>query len=147
MPDQTIRAVDFREPVGLLRLEPTVALAVLPVMLTSVLVDRQHIRDAKKSAGDIAAPDSSPLGLGVTAEDQQIEVFWNRRASAIQDAENATIRISDGDVAESVLFDGGQLRDGVLIYRPRTNDVGIRMEVKERDGQRVSESVRSVSRP
>ena len=128
-----------------LRLLPTIGVAMLAIFLASFILDIQHARDAKKPAA--SAVDSSPLGLRVTSEPEQVEVLWDHSASAIKDAQQATIRISDGDVAESVPFDSKQLQDGSLVYRPRTNDVSIRMEVNERDGRRVSESVRAVATP
>ena len=128
-----------------LRLLPTIGVAMLAIFLASFILDVQRARAAKKpAASDV---DSSPLGLRVTSEPEQVEVLWDHASSAIKDAKQATIRISDGDIAESVPFDSKQLQDGSLVYRPRTNDVSIRMEVNERDGRWVSESVRAVATP
>ena len=128
-----------------LKLLPTIGVAMLAIFLASFILDVQHAHDAKKPVAP--AMDSSPLGLRVTSEPERVEVLWDHASSAIKDAEQATIRISDGDIDESVPFDAKQLQDGSLMYRPRTNDVSIRMEVHERDGRRISESVRAVATP
>jgi hypothetical protein len=128
-----------------LRLLPTIGFAMLAIFLVSFMLDVQHAHDAKKPVAPTV--ESSPLGLRVTSEPERVEVFWDHGSSAIKGAEQATIRISDGDMAESVPFDAKQLQDGSLVYRPRTNDISIRMEVNERDGRRISESVRAVTTP
>lgn len=137
-----------------LRLLPTVAVAILAILLPSVLLDSS--RFAVPWAFHLAAPwtfhraapsDESPLGLKVTSKPQQVEVIWNHGSKAIQQAEKGIMRISDGDLTEAVPMDASQLQDGAIIYRRLTNDVSVRMEVNERDGRQVSESVRVVSTP
>ena len=145
-----------------LRLLPTVAVAILAILLPSVLLDSP--RFAMPWTFHVAAPwtlhlaapwtfhraapsDESPLGLKVTSKPQQVEVIWNHGSKAIQQAEKGIMRISDGDLTEAVPMDASQLQDGAIVYRRLTNDVSVRMEVNERDGRQVSESVRVVSTP
>ena len=135
------------EPRRWLRLMPTIGVAMFAIVLAGFILDVNSARQAKKLSAAPSSVDSSPLGLSVTSESQQLEILWNHTSSAIHDAENATIRISDGDLSEAVPFDARQLQDGSLVYRPRTNDVSIRMEVHERDGKQVSESMRAVAIP
>jgi hypothetical protein len=133
------------EPRRWLRLIPTIGVAMFSIFLAGFILDVQKTQGAKTMSEPSA--DFSPLGLKVTSQPQQVQILWNHAASAIHDAATATIRISDGDVSESVPFDGRQLQDGALVYRPRTNDVNIRMEVHEQDGRQVSESLRVVAIP
>lgn len=130
-----------------LRLMPTIGVAMFAIFLAGFILDVQRAREAKNVSTGESLVDFSPLGLRVTSQPQQVEILWDHASSAIHDAATATIRISDGDVSESVPFDGRQLQDGSLVYRPRTNDVSIRMEVHERDGRQVSESLRVVATP
>ena len=76
-----------------------------------------------------------------------MEISWDHNSPAIRRAERGKLQIVDGDLTESVPFDPTQLQDGVLVYRPHSNDVSVRMEVNERDGQKISESVRAVRTP
>ena len=126
---------------------PTVALAILVVTVVTLATSLDGASDSEKVAANPAPLAQSPLGLSVASKPQQVEILWNHNSSAIQAAESGTIRISDGDVAEAVPFEASQLQDGALVYRPRTNDVNIRMEVEERDGQQISESLRTVATP
>jgi hypothetical protein len=87
------------------------------------------------------------LGLKVTSKSQQVEILWDHGSKAIQEADRAVLRITDGNVTEAVPFDSRQLQDGALVYKPWTNDVSVRMEVNERDGRQVSESIRVVATP
>ena len=50
--------------------------------------------------------------------------------------------IADGDHKEPVDLDLGQLRTGSIAYSPITNDVNFRLELTDRSGKTVGESVR-----
>lgn len=128
-----------------LGLLPTVAVPILALVLYSAIKDSKSATSAHVSY--LPPADARPLKLRATANGQQVEVFWDHNSSSIREAEKATIRISDGDITEAVPFDSKQLQDGSLIYRPHTNDVTVRMEVSERNGGQVSESVRAVAMP
>src|SRR5579862_9938355 len=137
MPSQDKTAQHAPKPVPWLRLLPTVALAILAVTVASLATSLHGASDPEEVTANPAPLAQNSLGLRVAAKPQQVEILWNHDSSAIQAAENGTIRISDGDIAETVPFEASQLQDGALVYRPRTNDVNIRMEVKERDGRQV----------
>ena len=126
---------------------PTIGVAMLAIFLAGFILDLQHSHAAKPAAAPAPAMKPTPLGLRVTSTPQQIQLFWDHDSNAIQNAEKGTIRISDGDASEAIPFDSRQLQDGALVYKPLTNDVSVRMEVDERDGQRVAESVRAVAIP
>ncbi|MBZ5609046.1 MAG: hypothetical protein LAP38_12365 [Acidobacteriia bacterium] len=135
------------------RLLPTAALAIASVVLLLVLGDRGRTAVRTAPAAEsvttpaTAASYASPLGLRVTSKPQQLQVYWNRDAAAIHDASKGVMKVSDGEVSEVIPFDVRQLQDGYLVYRPQTNDVSVRLEVDQRNGQPVSESVRVVAMP
>jgi hypothetical protein len=126
------------------RLLPTMAIAALGVVLFDAGVDATRARGAHASRATHIA---SPLKLRAKLGAEQMEISWDHDAAALQDAQQGVLKIQDGDVTEAVPFDAAQLRDGVLVYRPRTTDVSVRMEVNKRDGQQLSESVRAVRLP
>jgi len=119
---------------------------MLAIILAGFILDVQRVHDLRKPTVDTAAGIAG-LGLRVASKPQQVEVFWKHDSAAIRDAEKGSLRISDGDLTEVIPFDGRQLQDGSLVYRRRTNDVTIRMEVVQRDGRKVSESVRAAATP
>jgi hypothetical protein len=137
-----------------LRLVPTVGVAIVAVLLPSLLLDSQRLGVPSTFHFSLpwtfhsAAPaEERPLGLRVTSKPQQVEVVWDHSSQAIRQAEKGIMRISDGDLTEAVPMDARQLQDGSIVYRRLTNDVSVRMEVNERDGRQVSESVRVVATP
>ncbi len=131
--------------VPFVKLLPTAAGAILAIVLFNAGWDAW--RSSNSHASVVAHSPVRPLKLRATLNAQQLEVSWDHDAAAIHAAEKATLRVSDGDITEAVPFEASQLQDGVLVYRPRTNDVSVRMEVDERDGSHVSESVRAVAAP
>jgi predicted Zn-dependent protease len=135
------------QPVQWLQLLPTVALAILVVTVVSLATSLDGASDSEKVTANPAPLAQTSLGLRVASKPQQVEILWNHDSSAIQAAENGTIRISDGDIAETVPFDARRLQEGTLVYRPRTRDVNVSFEVREPDGQQISESVRAVATP
>jgi hypothetical protein len=131
-----------------LRLLPTIAVAIVAIILPSVLLDSRKPAATQPAAPVVPPPNyDRPLGLKVTSKSQQVEILWDHGSKAIQEADKAVLRITDGNVTEAVPFDSRQLQDGALVYKPWTNDVSVRMEVNERDGRQVSESIRVVATP
>jgi len=130
--------------VSWLRLIPTIGLAILTVVLLNAAVDAWHV-----PAGRASLPPrvSSPLHLRARMGAEQMEITWDHDSAAIREAEHGNLQILDGEVTESVPFEPAQLQDGVLVYRPRSNDISVRMEVSERSGEKISESVRAVRTP
>ncbi len=129
------------------RLLPTIGVAMLAIFLASFILSASHTGEQKKAASDEATVESTPLGLRVKAAPQQIQLYWNHDASAIREAEKGVIDIWDGDVSQEIPFAAGQLQDGALVYKPRTNDIMLRMAVDEKDGRQITESLRAVATP
>jgi hypothetical protein len=145
MPSKTMSPLSDQPPVSFVKLLPTAAGAILAIVILNAAWESWHVPSTHASV--VAAAPSHPLQLRATLSAQQLEVSWDHNSSAIRRAERASLQISEGDVTETVPFEASQLQDGVLVYRPRTNDVSVRMEVSERDGSQVSESVRAVVTP
>jgi hypothetical protein len=123
---------------------PTIAIAILAVVLLNAAMDASRVHAVQ----NVSVPArTTPLQLRTRMGAEQMEVTWDHDSAAIQSADHGTLQIVDGGVTETIPFEAAQLRDGVLIYRQRSNDVSVRMEVNERDGQTISESVRAVARP
>ena len=105
--------------------------------MLAIVILNAFLDFGRKPGTEVSAvqADSKPLKLRAQLSAQQVEVSWDHNSAAVQEADKATLQVSDGGVTESVPFDARQLQDGSLIYRPRTNDVSVRMEVSERDGR------------
>lgn len=138
------------------RLLPTIVLVVLSIAIPTVLFEHQRVVSTQAAPSQPAALPSieappatydSPLGLRVESKPQQLEVYWDRDRQSIRDAKSAVMRITDGGVSEVIPFDTQQLKDGYLAYKPVTNDVNIRFEADQGNGQTVAESVRVIATP
>jgi hypothetical protein len=145
MPSKNMSPLSDKPPVSFVKLLPTAAAAILAIVIVNGTWESWHVPSTHAAVAAKAA--SRPLQLRATLSAQQLEVSWDHSSSVIQQADTGMLRISEGDITESVPFEASQLQDGVLVYRPRTNDVSVRMEVTERDGSQVSESVRAVAMP
>jgi TonB family protein len=70
------------------------------------------------------------LNLRVRTEDDRLRLSWNLRNRAVATASDATLQIFDGAQHRDVHLDGRQVADGSVLYRPETNDVTFRLEVR-----------------
>jgi hypothetical protein len=144
LPQGTVARVSI-EPSLWLRLVPTFALFGL-VTAGIQLLWLSRPAEATQAAA-ITTGDASSLGLKVTVQPQQLEIRWNQHSAEIVAAKKAMLRVTEGDVSEKVPVDNQELRDGYVVYTPKTNDVHIRFEVSGIDGKTTTESVRVVAIP
>jgi len=134
------------------RLLPTAALVVTGIIAAQVVWHSKGTASADSTPAvqetqTSTAGYETPLGLKVTVQPHQLEIRWDRAASAITAAAKGTMRISEAGVTEAVPFDARELREGFVAYTPRTNDVSIRFEVTAVDGAATTESMRVVAIP
>jgi len=154
-------AVTATERVRWFRLIPTTVLVVAAIVVTQMLWSSRGTTSANSAptseAAEPASPQTSPstapsnyetpLGLKVNAQPHQLEIRWNRAASAIAGAVKGTMSISEAGVTEAIPFDPRELREGYVAYTPKTNDVSIRFEVSGANGAATTESIRVVAIP
>jgi TonB family protein len=74
------------------------------------------------------------LNLRVRNEDDRLRLSWNQRNHVVASASDATLQIFDGQQHRDVHLDGQQVADGSVLYRPNTNDVTFRLEVRSEQG-------------
>ncbi len=142
------------------RLIPTMVLVVAAIVVTQMLWSSRGSTSANSAPESEAAEPSpqtspsitpsnygTPLGLKVNAQPHQLEIRWNRAASAIAGAVKGTMSISEAGVTEAIPFDSRELREGYVAYTPKTNDVSIRFEVSGANGAATTESIRVVAIP
>ena len=126
------------------RLIPTMVLVVAAIVVTQMLWNSRGTTSANSALESEAA---EQLGLKVNAQPHQLEIRWNRAASAIASAVSGTMSISEASVTQAIPFDSRELREGYVAYTPKTNDVSIRFEVSGANGAATTESIRVVAIP
>jgi TonB family protein len=77
---------------------------------------------------------ASDLNLNVATDHDHLRLTWNQRNPAVASALDGTLQIFDGTDHREVRMDPRQLADGLVLYRPLTNDVTFRLEVRGRQG-------------
>ena len=138
------------------RLIPTAVLVVAGIVVTQMAWNSggKASAQATTAAEPVTVPDipvaqasyESALALKVTSQPHQLEIRWNRAASAIASATKGTMSITEAGVTETIPFDPRELREGYVAYTPKTNDVSIRFEVTGKDGT-AAEAIRVVAIP
>ncbi|MEO7142151.1 MAG: hypothetical protein ABI165_01470 [Bryobacteraceae bacterium] len=72
----------------------------------------------------------------------QVVAQWDPRSPAIKNAKRATLEISE---STSLLnLDASQLRGGTAVYKPKSDDVSLRLTVISANGQSAEQTVRFV---
>lgn len=135
-----------------LQLYPTMALVVILVGAFQLAIDSRHTVAAASGATESAqasttSDEETRLGLTVIPHADRLEIRWNPKSDGIAASDRGEMKITDDGITENVPFDQAQLRDGYVVYGPKTNDVNIRLEVTSKKGVTTTESVRSVTLP
>lgn len=83
-------------------------------------------------------------GLMLRAEGQgdRLLLSWNRRNRVVRSAVDGVLHIDDGSQHRDVHLDAGQVENGLVLYRPASNDVTFRLEVRGQQGTPVTGTVR-----
>ena len=80
------------------------------------------------------------LALSATDENGQLKIRWDASASAVQNAVEGVLEISDGTVIpRSIRLDAAHLSTGLFSYGRETERVELALMVEQPNGQRVRE--------
>jgi len=90
---------------------------------------------------------SNPVGLQVESNGGLLDIVWDRASGAAVHARGGYLTIRDGNLLKEVRLDSGEILTGHIYYGPRSNDLGIRLEMPQENGDTVSESIRVVGPP
>jgi hypothetical protein len=86
-------------------------------------------------------PDAS-LGLRVEYQGEHLLVTWSRRSPAVRAAVAGVLRIEDGSQRRDVHLDAEQVAGGSILYKPASDDVIFRLELRNAQGNATVESMR-----
>ncbi len=85
-----------------------------------------------------ARASSAELGLRVNSENDRLLLSWNALNPFVMSATGGILLIEDGSQRREVHLDTNQIADGVVSYKPTTNDVTFRLTVNGRGGSGVT---------
>ena len=86
-------------------------------------------------------PDPFRLAMRVADSGDDVLLFWDRDAPALQFAWRGSITVEDGTSKSVVPLDAAQLRRGSLIYRPATGQVQFRLALASGQGTELTAAI------
>ena|SRR5579864_2204896 len=120
---------------------PVVALSMLAVCLLMYFA-WPSLKNFGRTAG------SADLVLQVDPREGNLRVNWNQNAPMLQAAQGAVLTIRDGGSAPVELqLEPEQLRNGNIVYSPKSANVQFSLEIIASDGMRTTESVTVLTTP
>lgn len=86
-------------------------------------------------------PDPFRLTMRVADSGEDVLLFWDRDAPAMQFAWRGSVTVEDGTSKNVVPLSAAQLRQGSLIYRPATDRVRFRLALVSGQGTELSAAI------
>jgi len=90
---------------------------------------------------------SKSIGLRVDGNAGLLDIVWDRASDLARESQGGFLTIRDGKQVKSIPLDSVEIRTGHVYYEPRSTDLGIRLEVAQKNGVAASESIRVVGPP
>jgi hypothetical protein len=116
-------------------LYPVLALSIVAACMLAYIVSPDF-----RSFG--ITPSSAELDLQVNRREGNLRVNWNQNAPMVQRARGAVLTIRDGESPPVALeLEPEQLRDGSIVYSPKSGRVQFSLEIIAPNGVKTSESV------
>ncbi len=84
------------------------------------------------------------LGLRVDVQPNGLRVSWTPETSAVQSASEASLQIDEGLQHRDIHLGPAQIAGGSILYRPTSDDVTFRLELRPAGNATVAQTVRVV---
>jgi hypothetical protein len=107
--------------------------------------DHRSMREGTVSrAGELPQARSTRIEMRAEPQGDTILLSWNRNSPALQSAANGVLKIDDGPQRRQMALDHAELATGLILYKPVSSDVLFRLELRQKGGQHVVESLKVV---
>lgn len=93
-------------------------------------------------AGPLFDPRSASLGMRVETDGPGLLLSWNRHSPAVQAASSAVLSIQDGPQHRNITLDHDHVVSGSVFYRPASDDISFRLDLREARGPDVAQILR-----
>jgi TonB family protein len=90
----------------------------------------------------------APAGLEMRVDPHiggSLLLRWNAHSASLESAKNGILQVDDGSEHRKLQLDSNELANGSILYTPTSGDVMFRLEVVDRNGSPMSESMRVVN--
>jgi len=92
--------------------------------------------------GALLDPRSANLDMRVQTDGPGLLLTWNRYSRAVQSAQNAVLAIQDGSQHREIALDRTQIANGSVFYRPASDDVSFRLDLRDVHGADLAQILR-----
>jgi len=119
-----------------------IALAIVLVGVYFIII-RPNRKTAEEATAVAAAQVSEhrppiELSLHVEGSDSGLNIFWDGLSAPISTAPRGVLSIRDGASTKNFDLTSDELKKGTYVYKPRTDDVLIRLELKGLPGNQIA---------
>ncbi|MGI8959519.1 MAG: hypothetical protein ACR2IV_07140 [Bryobacteraceae bacterium] len=87
---------------------------------------------------------SARLGMRAQPQGKDLLLSWNAKSPALQSATDGLLQINDGPEHREVALDRGEIASASIVYRPVSENVVFRLEIRGPHGVHAAESVQVV---
>jgi TonB family protein len=88
---------------------------------------------------------TTELRLEPVRTGSQWELRWDKNAPAVRAANRAQLTVSDGSRFTQLDLDASEIQHGYVLYTPESSDVTFRLDMYDRSGRALTESVRALA--
>jgi len=92
--------------------------------------------------GPVLDPRNANLEMRVETDGPGLLLSWNRYSSAARAAQTGVLAIQDGSQHRNISLDRNQIVDGSVFYRPVSDDVSFRLDLRDARGTEISQILR-----
>ena len=118
-----------------------IALAIVLVGVYFIIIRPNRKTAEEAPAAAAQASEHRPpieLALHVEGSDSGLNIFWDGLAAPVSTAPRGVLSIRDGASTKNFDLNSEELKKGTYVYKPRTDDVLIRLELKGLPGNQVA---------
>ncbi len=85
---------------------------------------------------------TTDLGMKVEPQGDRLLVTWNRESPAVHSANFGMLFVDDGQQHHEIVLAPGEVATGSVLYTPAASEVAFRLELLEKQGSSITQSVR-----
>ena len=92
--------------------------------------------------GPLLDPRAASIQLRVDTERSGLLLSWNRESPAVLSASDGILHIDDGSDHRDLALDRNQIQNGSVFYRPASQDISFRLDLRDGRGADVAQILR-----
>ncbi len=114
-------------------------IAVVGVYLVIIRPNRKTAEETPAAAAQASERRQSvELSLRVEGSDSGLNIFWDGLSAPVSTAPRGVLSIRDGATTKNFDLTSDELKKGTYLYKPKTDDVLIRLDLKGLPGNQIA---------